>query len=154
MESEISKRVSRYTSQEVCPWNEKFSLPLREIAFRPRRAVAGKDAATLARELLAMSDEEFRVAFKGSPMKRAKLRGLRRNSAVVLGNLGSEDAFPALVSALSDTDPLVRAHAAWALGRIASDEAADALQDRLAFEDDGVVSKAIGAALASLAAES
>jgi epoxyqueuosine reductase len=34
-----------------------------------------------------MSDEEFHVAFKGSPMKRAKLRGLKRNSAVVLGNV-------------------------------------------------------------------
>ncbi|HEX7977246.1 MAG TPA: hypothetical protein VF461_01485 [Gemmatimonadaceae bacterium] len=36
-----------------------------------------------------MSDEQFRMAFKGSPMKRAKLRGLKRNAAVVLGNMGS-----------------------------------------------------------------
>jgi epoxyqueuosine reductase len=73
--------------QEVCPWNEKFALPLREEAFQPRAAVAGKDAATLARELLEMSTEEFRIAFKGSPMKRAKLSGLQRNAAVVLGNI-------------------------------------------------------------------
>jgi epoxyqueuosine reductase len=76
--------------QDVCPWNEKFALPLREEAFRPRPAIAGKDARTLAGELLAMSDEEFRVAFKGSPMKRAKLRVLKRNAAVVLANLGSQ----------------------------------------------------------------
>lgn len=59
----------------MCPWNEKFSLPLREEAFRPRPAVAGKDARTLAGELLLMSDEDFRIAFKNSPMKRAKPRG-------------------------------------------------------------------------------
>ena len=73
--------------QEVCPWNEKFALPLRQEAFKPRAALAGKDAVTLARELLAMSDEEFRVAFKNSPMKRAKLAGLKRNAAVVLANM-------------------------------------------------------------------
>jgi epoxyqueuosine reductase len=75
--------------QEVCPWNEKFSLPLREEAFRPRAVLAGKDARTLARALLEMSDEEFRVAFKGSPMKRAKLAGLKRNATVVAGNIES-----------------------------------------------------------------
>jgi epoxyqueuosine reductase len=79
--------------QEVCPWNQKFSLSLREAAFKPRAAIARKDARTLAHELLAMSDEEFRIAFKGSPLKRAKLRGLERNAAVVLGNVGTaEDA--------------------------------------------------------------
>ena len=73
--------------QEVCPWNEKFALPLREEAFRPRAAIAGKDAPTLAREILAMSDEDFRIAFRGSPMKRAKLAGLKRNARVVVGNV-------------------------------------------------------------------
>ena len=73
--------------QEVCPWNEKFSLPLREDAFRPRAAIAGKDAARLAHELLAMSDDDFRASFRHSPMKRAKLGGLKRNATVVLANL-------------------------------------------------------------------
>ena len=63
----ISKRVNRQISQEVCPWNEKFSLPLREEAFRPRLVLAGKDARALGRDTLAMSDEDFRMAFKGSP---------------------------------------------------------------------------------------
>ena len=81
--------------QEVCPWNEKFALPLREEAFRPRVAIAGKDARTLATEILAMSDEDFRIAFKGSPMKRAKLRGLKRNALVVLGNSSDVRDVPA-----------------------------------------------------------
>lgn len=75
--------------QEVCPWNEKFSLPLREDAFRPRAVIAGKDARTLARDLLEMSDDDFRMAFKDSPMKRAKLAGLKRNAAVVVENIGN-----------------------------------------------------------------
>jgi epoxyqueuosine reductase len=75
--------------QDVCPWNEKFAQPLREDAFRPRPAIAGKDASTLARDLLEMSDDEFRAAFRDSPMKRAKLRGLKRNAIVVAANLSS-----------------------------------------------------------------
>ncbi len=75
--------------QEVCPWNVKFARTLfAESPFAAREALAGKDARALATELLSMSQPEFSVAFKGSPMKRAKLRGLRRNAAVVLGNIG------------------------------------------------------------------
>jgi len=51
--------------------------------------LAEKDAVTLARDILAMDDESFRAAFKGSPMKRAKLAGLKRNALVVLGNVES-----------------------------------------------------------------
>jgi epoxyqueuosine reductase len=75
--------------QEVCPWNESFAQELREPAFRPRAAIAGKDARTLAREILAMTQEEFSAAFRKSPMKRAKLAGLKRNAGVVLGNMGT-----------------------------------------------------------------
>lgn len=50
------------------------------------KAIGDKNPETLARDLLAMGDEEFRSAFRRSPMKRAKRRGLVRNAAVVLGN--------------------------------------------------------------------
>jgi epoxyqueuosine reductase len=93
--------------QEVCPWNVRFSQELREPAFAAREAIAGKDARTLARDILAMSDEDFRKAFKGSPMKRAKLRGLKRDAVVVLGNLRGDDA-ATLATTLEDSDPLVR----------------------------------------------
>lgn len=104
--------------QEVCPWNEKFALPLREQAFNARAAIAGKDASTLARDILSMSHEDFRIAFKGSPMKRAKLRGLKRNAAVVLGNVGTVDDVDVLTRALDDPEPIVREHASWALERV------------------------------------
>jgi epoxyqueuosine reductase len=80
--------------QSCCPWNVRFSQGLREPAFAPRESIAGKDARTLARDILSMSDEDFRTAFKGSSMKRAKLRGLKRNAAVVLGNLGLTGVLP------------------------------------------------------------
>jgi epoxyqueuosine reductase len=68
-----------------------------------------------------MAQEEFSRAFKSSPMKRAKLRGLERNAAVVLGNVGTVQDVPALEQALGDPEPLVREHAAWALDRLRND---------------------------------
>ena len=116
--SGISKRLYRQFSQEVCPYNIKFAQDLKEQAFAPREVLAGKNAQTLAREILAMSQEEFAAAFRRSPMKRAKLRGLKRNAAVVLGNTGTMEDVSVLQQALDGSEPLVREHAAWALERI------------------------------------
>jgi epoxyqueuosine reductase len=105
--------------QEVCPWNVRFAQALPDDSpFLPRDALAGRDARQLAREILAMSDAELTIAFSGSPMKRAKVRGLRRNAAVVLGNLGTMEDGDVLTRALEDPEPLVREHAAWALDRL------------------------------------
>ncbi len=61
----------------------KFAREVKESRFEARAVIAGKDAKTLATEILAMSEDEFRAAFKGSAMKRAKVAGLKRNAAVV-----------------------------------------------------------------------
>jgi epoxyqueuosine reductase len=117
--------------QDVCPWNEKFATALADGSpFAPRRALGAKDARTLARDLLAMSPEEFSVAFKGSPMKRAKLRGLKRNAAVVLGNIGNSEDADLLTRALDDADALVREHATWALERIRNQAQRDSVVAR------------------------
>jgi epoxyqueuosine reductase QueG len=60
----------------------KFAREVKEPSFQPRAAIGNKDANALATDILAMSDDEFRAAFKGSPMKRAKLAGLWRNATV------------------------------------------------------------------------
>ena len=99
-----------------------------------------------------MTQDEFSAAFKGSPMKRAKLRGLKRNAAVVLGNVGSSNDMPALVAALSDDEPLARGHAAWALGRLGSASAAAPLRGRLAVEPDAWVRGEIESAIRALVA--
>jgi epoxyqueuosine reductase len=112
----IAKRVNGEPSQEVCPWNVRFARELAEDSpFQPRAALAGKDVRQLAREILGMDVDAYRAAFKGSPMKRAKVRGLKRNAAVVLGNVGTLDDVDVLTHALGDAEPLVREHAAWAL---------------------------------------
>jgi epoxyqueuosine reductase len=78
--------------QDVCPWNEKFSRALPEGSpFAAREFIAEKSARELARELVAMTQEEFSEKFRRSPMKRAKLAGLKRNAAVVLGNAGAAE---------------------------------------------------------------
>jgi epoxyqueuosine reductase len=105
--------------QDVCPWNLSFASELREPAFASREALDSGDARALAREFLAMSQAEFSARFKGSAMKRAKRRGLARNAAVVLGNVGTNDDVGLLEAALQHDEPLVREHAAWALARLA-----------------------------------
>ena len=77
--------------QDVCPYNIKFARELREPAFAARDAIRDKNAETLARELVVMGDQEFRSAFRRSPMKRAKRRGLARNAAVVIENIGRRE---------------------------------------------------------------
>jgi epoxyqueuosine reductase len=106
--------------QEVCPWNISFSRELSEDAFRPRQMLSGGAARDLAREILAMDDDSYTQRFKGSPMKRAKRRGLARNAAVVLGNIGDERDVTALEDFPADSDPMLREHLDWALRQIAA----------------------------------
>ncbi len=104
--------------QDVCPWNAKFASGLPAASPFAGRDLPGRHARRLARDILAMDDAAYRAAFRGSAMKRAKLRGLKRNAAVALGNIGAGDDAPVLEEACDDPDPLVREHAAWALARI------------------------------------
>ena len=94
--SEISKRLYRHISQSVCPWNVKFSQELAEGSpFAAREFIAGKDAMTLATDILALDQHAFSAAFRRSPMKRAKLAGLRRNAVVTLAKETSDgDSVP------------------------------------------------------------
>ena len=120
--------------QEVCPYNAKAE-PTGESAFAPREGLYAPELIPL----LSLSEEEFRRRFKGSPLLRAKRRGFLRNVAVALGNLKAPEAVPALAGALTDNEPLVRAHAAWALGEIATVEAVAALMRHLPLETDTAV---------------
>ena len=100
----------------------RFSKELpADSSYAPRDVLAGKDARQLARDLLGMAQAEFSAALRGSPIKRAKLRGLKRNAAVVLGNVGTVEDVPVLEQALADPEPLVREHAAWALRRLSEE---------------------------------
>jgi epoxyqueuosine reductase len=117
--------------QEVCPWNgPKFVQLSTEPDFAPR---AGLTARPLI-ELMAMDEAQWDEFSRGSAIRRAKRSGFLRNVAVALGNARSPDAVPVLSEALRDLEPLVRGHAAWALGRIDTDAARAALRDALTLE--------------------
>jgi epoxyqueuosine reductase len=134
--------------QEVCPWNERFARPAEEAAYGARPGLDGGRLVALAERLLGVDEEGFGGLFRGSPLRRAKRSGLLRNVCVALGNWGSEEAVPLLVRALTDPSPLVRGHAAWALGKVATDAARAALSARLGTESDEAVTGEISSALA------
>ena len=132
--------------QDVCPYNTKVK-PTKEQGFHPR---AGLHAPELI-PLLSLSETEFKARFAGSPILRAKRRGFLRNVCVALGNLRPPEAVPALARTLrEDPEPLVRAHAAWALGRIGSREAEAALRDARTRETDLAVIPEIESAISAL----
>ncbi len=133
--------------QEVCPWNERFSEASEEPSYAARSDLDGPFLVNLADQLLSMSGKAFARSFAASPLLRTGRKGLLRNVCVALGNWGVDDAVPVLSRALSDPAPLVRAHAAWALGLIESSAAFQALSERLVIEDDEAVVDELESAL-------
>ncbi|MBI4616150.1 MAG: tRNA epoxyqueuosine(34) reductase QueG [Planctomycetes bacterium] len=128
--------------QDVCPWN-RFARPAAIAQFRPRP----ENIAPLLSDLLGLDDDAFRRRFRGSPVLRAKRDGFLRNVAIAAGNSGDRRLVAPLSRALGDTSALVRGHAAWALGRLGGAQAGEALEIRLALEEDPWVHEEIELAL-------
>jgi epoxyqueuosine reductase len=129
--------------QDICPW-QRFAKPTVKLPLQ------AQDANQLAPDLIdlsEMSEEAFRQQYGQTPLSRAKRRGLLRNAAVALGNSGDERAISALVKALEDIEPLVRGHAAWALGHIGGSAARKALKNAWQHETDPYVRHEIWAAM-------
>lgn len=114
--------------QEACPW-DTFAEPARDFPQRLSSVMA-------AVEFLTLTDEAFRARFSGTPLMRAGRICMARNAAIVLGNTRPLEARAALERALADSSPLVRGHAAWALGRYGAGEP---LRSRLDVETDSSV---------------
>jgi epoxyqueuosine reductase len=146
--------------QEVCPVNKVAQRRLgllqspgtgpRPLPFRPRAAFSPRPSLGGNPELiplLKLTEEEFRERFRGSPIKRAKRRGLLRNVCVALGNSNDRQAVPALCEALHHEEALVRGHAAWALGQLGSAQARGALEEALSSESEIDVRQEICCAL-------
>jgi epoxyqueuosine reductase len=152
--------------QQVCPVNKLVekrlglrinedtgSLTSHPLNFQPRQEFKPRDTIGSAPELiplLSLTEEQFRERFRLSPIRRTKRRGLLRNVCVALGNCGDPQAVPALIRALHDDEPLVRGHAAWALGQIGSEEAKKALQEMLGCEKNEETLQEIRCALDKL----
>ena len=102
--------------QEVCPFNSGVPVS-QDPAWQPRWLFDRSRLATLWRR----SDADLRAAIRHGPMSRVRVKRLRRNVAVAMGNSGADDAAAALEQDPSDADslrePLVAEHVAWARGR-------------------------------------
>ena len=95
-----------------------------------------------------MTEAEFREVYRGTPVTRAKRRGLAKNAAVALGNTGDRANAQALAETLETHDePLARGHAAWALGHLGGRIARQALERRRNLDPDESVNAEILAAL-------
>jgi epoxyqueuosine reductase len=121
--------------QEVCPWNEPVHGPFDDLLTPHLPA------------LLALDADAFDRRYGRTSVARTRRRGLLRNAAVALGNTGNPAAVPPLVAALADPEPLVRSHAAWALGRLGTQRARGALDRARKTEPDASVRNEITTAL-------
>ncbi len=116
---------------DACPWN-RFAQAAQSAEVRARPGLLETPLA----DWLRLDAEAFKAAFTGTAVLRAGRDGFLRNVCVALGNRGLEADAPALERALSDDAPLVRRHAAWALGRIGGAAAARALAAAAQSEHD------------------
>ncbi|AWV87874.1 tRNA epoxyqueuosine(34) reductase QueG [Bradymonas sediminis] len=133
--------------QVVCPWNSKAE-PSEDASFQTREIYR---SLTLQR-LLCFDLPDYVEHFSKSAIKRAKLRGLRRNAAVVIGNTFAQSGDESIVELLGERllkdepEPLVRGHIAWALGQVGGDAAAQILCEAAGAEQDPYVQEEIRAA--------
>lgn len=100
--------------QQVCPWNRRFACARHSIAAETAIALGAPHLL----DLIGLTPERFKMRFQDTPLLRLRRRGFLRNVCVALGNWGSGESVPALAQALRDEEPLIRGHAAWALGRV------------------------------------
>jgi epoxyqueuosine reductase len=130
--------------QLVCPPTQNAGKQGSE-AFVPYDAATAAPALT---ELIQLRSREFKRRYARTAMGWRGAAVLRRNAAIGLGNALDRSAIPALSASIeSDPHPMVRGAAAWALGRIGSPRAIDALQARRTIETDPTVQEEISAAL-------
>jgi epoxyqueuosine reductase len=129
--------------QQVCPWN-RFAEPTKDPAFQPRPFLKSPDLE----RFLNLEADAWTEPLRGSPLLRPRRRGLLRNAAIVAGNNCDHAVIPHLIELmLHDPEPLVRGHAAWALGQIGSEGALTALKNAQEAEKEPSVIAEINAAL-------
>jgi epoxyqueuosine reductase len=99
--------------QDVCPWNRKAPATAAP-EFEARPGLVNPALAWIAE----MTADEFRETFRGSPIRRTKRSGLRRNAAIAMGNSGNREFLPLLEKMAADEDETVAESARWAKERL------------------------------------
>ncbi len=97
--------------QDVCPWNRRAAVT-HDSAFAPR------EFAPPLEKLAALSEQEFRAMFRGSPVTRARYSGFLRNVAVAMGSIGRAEFREPLERLAQSENALVAEHARWALAQL------------------------------------
>ncbi len=127
--------------QQVCPWNRRSNEQVKAATLKYPLDITHPDLI----KTLSLTPESFAIQYRGSPVKRARYAGFLRNTAVALGNQLAKfsthkdrvEAISILKEVLqSNPQPLVRGHAAWALGRAGE---LDALRLAARFETNSTV---------------
>jgi epoxyqueuosine reductase len=99
--------------QDVCPWNRKAPATTAP-EFAPREGLMNPALDWLAE----LSEDEFREKFRGSPIRRAKPSGLRRNALIAIGNSGNSEFLPLTERLTEDEENAVADAARWASTRL------------------------------------
>lgn len=106
--------------QDVCPWNRKAPSS-SSSEFEPQSGLVNPPLDWL----VDMTPEEFSETFRGSPIRRAKRTGLRRNALIAIGNSGRKEFLPLLQRLASDQDEVVAESARWSIQRLNHPEIPD-----------------------------
>jgi epoxyqueuosine reductase len=131
--------------QIVCPPTKRVG-PAAAAVWSSHEAAAAFPSLV---ELLRLRSGTFKRRYRRTAMGWRGAAVLRRNAAVALGNLLDRSAVGVLAESLrGDSHPMVRGHAAWALGRIGSPDAVWALRRQYAVETNRDARAEIGSALA------
>ncbi|HWG85548.1 MAG TPA: tRNA epoxyqueuosine(34) reductase QueG, partial [Deinococcales bacterium] len=128
----------------VCPWSVRAG-PVASL-LEPDPELAHPDVEPF----FTLSGHAFLRRYEGTAFARPRRRGMARNAALVIGNLGREDGLPLLTLGIEDSGAEVREASAWALGRLASAGNAGPALDRALGGDEALRS----AARAGLAVDS
>ena len=99
--------------QDVCPWNRKAPVVV-DPDLKPRPELINPSLDWLA----SLDEALFGEWFFGSPVKRSRFSGFRRNLAIAMGNSGVGGFRTILESWSRSEDPCVAESAAWAIKRL------------------------------------
>ena len=115
---EIREGIGRHVfgcdiCQDVCPWNRKAPASMA-TEFQPQEELLNPALESLAE----ISPKEFSEKFRGSPLKRTKRNGIRRNAIIAMGNSGNREFLPLLSNLIHDEDGVIAEHARWAESKL------------------------------------